>query len=366
MTIDRSLHSDLAIPPGEYLLEVLEDQEMSQADLARRMGRPVQAINEIVKGGKAVTPETALQLDQVTGVPAHIWTGLEEEYRLTRAKHKERGQLEREASLVDLNLYSALVKMGRVKKVRDKLEKVRELWRFFGVASLYNVPDIRTYSAAFRVSQAGDISSYAVAAWLRCGELEARDVMVQPYAEPKLKGYLAEFRTWTQAPPEVSIPKLRASLAECGVAFVVLPHLPKTRAHGATYWVSRDKVVVQMSVRGKWADIFWFSLFHELGHVLLHGKRKVFVEDGVRDDPAVRDSEAEANVFASERLIPHDAYQEFLRTGALSRERIERFAQEVGVAAGIVVGRLQHQGILKHHQFNGLRDRYDWREQVPA
>ena len=191
------------------------------------------------------------------------------------------------------------------------------------------------------------------------------DVEVKPYSEHKLKGFLEEFRAWTQEPPEVSIPKLRASLADCGVAFVLLPHLPKTRAHGATFWVSPDKVVVQMSIRGKWADIFWFSLFHELGHVLLHGKRKVFVEDGIREDPEVQKLEEEANAFASERLIPSDAYQEFLETGDLSRERIERFAKDVGVAAGIVVGRLQHQGILTHHQFNDLRDRYDWREQAP-
>lgn len=366
MAIDRNLHSDLAIPPGEYLREVLDDCEMSQADLARRMGRPVQAINEISKGAKAITPETALQLEQVTGVPAHIWTGLEEEYRLTRAKKEERAQLEREAHLVDLKVYSALAKLGRVSKVRDRLEKVRELWRFFGVASLHHVPVIRTYSAAFRVSQAGSISSYAVAAWLRCGELEAMDAEVEPYSERKLRHYLEEFRSWTQEPPEVSIPKLHTSLADCGVAFVLLPHLPKTRAHGATFWMSPDKVVVQMSIRGKWADVFWFSLFHELGHVLLHGKRQVFVEDGVRDDPAVRKLEEEANAFASDQLIPREAYQEFLGRGGLSRERIVRFAQDIGVATGIVVGRLQHQGILRHHQFNDLRDRYEWREQSPA
>lgn len=364
MIIESNLHSDLAIPPGEYLLEVLDDMEMSQADLARRMGRPGPAINEITKGIKAMTPETALQLEHVTGVPAHIWTGLEEEYRLTRARQDEQAKLQLEAPLVDLEVYRALAKMGCVAMVRDRHEKVRELWRFFGVASLHNVPDVRTYSAAFRVSRAGSISSYAVAAWLRCGELKAMEVEVEPYSERKLRGYLERFRAWTQEPPEVSIPKLGAALADCGVALVLVQHLPKTRAHGATFWVSPDKVVVQMSIRGKWADIFWFSLFHELGHVLLHGKRQVFVEGGALENPEVRHLEVEANAFASERLIPSVDFQTTFGTGDLSRERIERFAKDVGIAPGIVVGRLQYKGILKHHQFNDLRDRCDWQERA--
>jgi HTH-type transcriptional regulator/antitoxin HigA len=88
MRNDEVLHSDLAIPPGEYLLEVAREHGITQAELARRMRRPAQAINEIVKGRKAITPETALQLEQVLDVPAHIWTGLQAEYQLTRARQR--------------------------------------------------------------------------------------------------------------------------------------------------------------------------------------------------------------------------------------------------------------------------------------
>ena len=178
MRTNRALHSDLAIPPGEYLAEVIDELGMSQVDVARRMGRPVQAINEIIKGHKAITPDTALQLEQVTGVPAALWTGLEEEYRLVLARQQEQAQLAEEAELVDPALYRAMAKLGWVKHVRDKLERVRELWKFFGVASLHNLPEVTTYSPAFRLSTAAVASSYALAAWLRQGELEARKIAV--------------------------------------------------------------------------------------------------------------------------------------------------------------------------------------------
>lgn len=362
MTIDHDLHSDLPIPPGEYLQEVLEDLSMSQADLARRMGRPAQVINELVKGTKSLTPDTALQLEQVTGVPANVWVGLEEEFQLVKARRQEFERREQEVSLVEADLYNALAKLGHVPKVRSKVEKVGEVQRFFGVASLRSVPDIRQYNAAFRVSKSGAISPYAVAAWLRCGELAALAMDLRPFSASELKALLPKIRAWTTTPPEYFLPRLESSLAACGVALVLLPHLPRTRAQGATFWISPEKVVVQMSIRGKWADVFWFSLLHELGHVLLHGKRQVFLEDGLGDDPAVRRSEDEANAFARDHLIPFRIFEKFAVSGRYTREGIEAFAREAGVAPGIVVGRLHHHGLLKHHQFNDLRERYTWAE----
>jgi HTH-type transcriptional regulator/antitoxin HigA len=88
MMTDTKYLSDLAIPPGEYLEEVLDELKITQSDLAKRMGRPAQAISEIVKGIKAITPETAIQLEQVLDVPAQLWTNLEAEFRLILAKQR--------------------------------------------------------------------------------------------------------------------------------------------------------------------------------------------------------------------------------------------------------------------------------------
>lgn len=336
---------------------------MSQVDLAQRMGRPIQAVNEIIKANKAVTPDTALQLGQVTGVPAHIWTGLEEEYRLTLARQQEREQLARETNLVDMELYRAMAKLGWVRRTRDDCEKVGELWRFFGVASLKNLKDVRVYSPAFRLSTTAPASSYALAAWLRKGELEASDINVKPFDAKYLRATLPAIRELTMQPPEVWVPKVRDMLAACGVAFVLVPHLPKTYAQGATYWLSSTRVVVQMSIRCAWSDVFWFSLFHELGHVLLHGKRHIFIEGKKANpspDPAWQKQEDEANGFASSFLIPAAAYQSFTEFGSYTPDTVTAFSCKVGIDVGIVVGRLQNDGHIGYNQLNNLRHQYVW------
>jgi HTH-type transcriptional regulator/antitoxin HigA len=124
MMTDTVFISDMAIPPGEYLEEVLEDAEISQAELARRMGRPSQAINEIVKGDKAITPETALQLEQVLGVSAQFWSTLETEFRLILAKQQQQEEIKLEESLISEFPYLQLSKLKLVEKTRDKLKKV--------------------------------------------------------------------------------------------------------------------------------------------------------------------------------------------------------------------------------------------------
>jgi HTH-type transcriptional regulator/antitoxin HigA len=97
MATKKDLHSDLAIPPGEYLEEVIADLGMTKAELARRIDRPPCKLSAIFKGTKAITPDTALRLEKVVNIPAHIWVGLESEYRLTLARQKFRWSTEKTA-----------------------------------------------------------------------------------------------------------------------------------------------------------------------------------------------------------------------------------------------------------------------------
>ena len=359
MMTDLAIHSDLAIPPGEFLLEVASDLGISQADLARRMGRPPQAINEIIKGEKIITPETALQLEQVLAVPAHIWTGLEAEYQLVKARHQEAETLEQEVSLLDRFPYRDMAAFRWVETTRNNSRKVQELRRFFGVASLHHLKDVKAYSPAFRQAVKSAASPEALAAWLRAGELEARRIDTLPYDEKKLKADLARLRTLSTQTPKNFDPQLREALARCGVGFVWHPHLPKTYVNGATFWLANDKAVLMMSIRGSWADIFWFSLFHEIGHILLHDRRHTFLED-TADDPQWKKQEHEADVFSRDTLIPPAQYERFVARCVLTTATIRAFAEELNIAPGIVVGRLQHDKRLASHQQHGLRVRYTW------
>ena len=362
MTTDKVVHSDLAIPPGEFLAEILESRRISQAELARRMGRPVQAINEIVKGEKAITPETAIQLEQVVGVPAHVWTGLEAECQLVRARAQEAQQVTQETNLLDEISYLHLVKLGVVQSVRSGAERIGQLKTFFEVASLENLAQVSAYRPAFRVSQKKEASPYALAAWLRCGELRAADIKTKPFSREGLKTGLVKIRRLTNDTPEAFTPALKNALADFGVAMVILPHLPRTYAHGATFWLSPEKAVVMMSIRGSWSDIFWFSLFHELGHVLLHGNRKTFIEDGDSDPEIVKQEEA-ANRFAADVLIPPEKHALLTSLRLATAGNIMACAQTMGIHPGIVVGRLQHEGLVPLvTPLNRLRTRLKWAE----
>ena len=358
MATNQEIYSDLAVPPGVYLSEIAEEMSMSQAELARRMGRPVQAISEIASGIKSITPDTALQLEQVLGVPAHIWTGLEAEYQLTKARSNAAEQVEHETNLAIHFPYPEIAKLGWVKPTRKRSEKVVELRRFFGVASLHNLPGVRAYAPAFRQSTKSKASHEALVAWLRGGALEADKIDTEPFDQAKARAALRKLRHLTREEPGAFLSALKQQLAEVGIAFVLLPHFPKTYTNGATFWANPNKAVLMMSIRGSWADIFWFSLFHELGHILLHDKRHTFLEDGL-NDPSWKKQEEEADEFAQKTLIPPAPYRAFVKAGHFTAANIASFSDEIDIAPGIVVGRLQHDGRLplNHHIH---RARYKW------
>ena len=367
MVTEKELHSDLAVPPGEYLEEVIGELGMTKDELARRMGRPATKMSSVFKGSKAITPETAMQLEKVVGVPANIWLGLESEYRLALARQAEEQQLAEEIKLLTPFCYSELAKLGLVKELSARRDKVRELQRFFGVASLASVSaqGVQRYQAAFRVGKAGAAPTkpHAVASWLRMGELCAREMTCEPFNRSKLEVTLDEIRAMTLQTPETFQTALTTLLAECGLALVIVPHFPGTKAHGATFWLSRDKAVLMLTIRGRWADIFWFSLFHELGHILLHGQRDIFIENG-SPSPDQEQQEAQAEAFARDQLVPPPAYRRFVKTENFYQDSVAAIARQIGIDAGIVVGRLQHDGHLRPEWGNKLRTRYTW--EAPA
>jgi HTH-type transcriptional regulator/antitoxin HigA len=234
------------------------------------------------------------------------------------------------------------------------LEKVRNLLQFFEAGSCEAVKNMYA-DALHRVSGTHSPSWQSLAAWLRGGERIAAGIEVAPYDPSCLMRSLDTVRRMTRSQPDQFCGELRDLLASCGVALVFVPHLPNTYAHGATRWLSPSKALVQLSLRGRWADIFWFSLFHELGHILRHGKRQMFVE---LEDGSNTPEEEEADRFAADALLPAAAYRVFVRDRSFSEGSIREFARIAEVHPGIVVGRLQHEGKLGHAQLNGLRERY--------
>ena len=351
--------SDIAIPPGEYLEEVLEDVDISQAELARRMGRPPQAINEIVKGEKAITPETALQLEQVLGVSAQFWSKLETEYRLILAKEQQLEEVKAEESLLFNFPYPELSKLNLVEKTKDKLKKVISLRMFFGVSSLNNIRTVKEFAPAFRQQEKNTVSHESLASWLRAGHRIAENANVELFCKEKLKFSITKLRALTNIVEQNElIEEVKKVLAECGVVLALVPTFPRSYTTGATFWLGHNKAVIMMSLRGAWSDIFWFSLFHEIGHILLHDKRVTFLENG-KLDPQYQKQEREADTFAQTALVPVENYKIFLRNSDFSSGAIKAFADTIGIFPGVITGRLQHDKKLPpsiHHH----RVKYKW------
>lgn len=354
--------SDLAIHPGEFLEETIEEIGMTQAELSKRLGRPQQAINEIIKGKKSITPETALELEDVLGIPSHIWIGLESEYQMIIARQEELKLMEEESSLVENFPYADLVKLGFVKATRKAIEKVDELKRFFGVAKLIQIPQIKTYEAAFRVASQDNVSNEAIASWIQAVRLKAKEKQIEKFNKKKLKDNLPKIKSFMNIEINEAIKEIQKVLNSCGIVLVMLPHFKNTKIHGATFWIDNNKAVIAMTLRGSCSDIFWFSFFHEIGHILLHPKREIFLEDG-GSDLKLKKQEDEADKFSSDILINEKEYNKFVLLNKFNKETILDFAKKLNIKPSIIVGRLMHDEIIKfnNYQLSSLRDRYKWK-----
>lgn len=348
---------DSVSPPGETLLETLEALGMSQADLAERTGRPRKTINEIIKGKAAITAETALQLERVLGVPASFWINRERQYQESLARLEEDDRLFADKEWLRCFPIGDMARWGWIVQHKDPVQQLRELLNFFGVASPRQWQSVwATACISFRKSAAFECSVEPLTAWLRRGELEARSIETSPYNADCFRGILAEARKLTAEPPEKFQPELSRLCSGAGVAVVLIPEIPKIRASGATRWISPAKALIQLSLRYKTDDQLWFTFFHEAGHILLHGKRDVYIE-GINSSNS---HEEEANRFASDFLIPRISLQDFMRKGNRSKRAIEGFAEQLGIAPGIVVGRLQHEKYIPLSHCNALKQRFMW------
>jgi len=322
-------------------------------------------------------PETALQFERVLGVPASFWNSLEQNYRAALARIAERERLEQQTGWLAEIPVKELVRAKWIEARDSSVEQLDALLSFFGVASVDAWRDVwggLKGAVAFRQSLTFDSDFGAVAAWLRKGELEARRVETKSFDAARFRAALSDARSLTRELPEVFCEALVRICADAGVAVLFVQELPKLRVCGATRWLTSEKALIQLTLRYKTDDHLWFTFFHEAGHILLHGKRAVFVEEVARAarviegkgrSPAgVTEAEEEdANRFARDILIPNDQYKLFLQRGDLSAASITAFADELRIAPGIVVGRLQHDGKLPFPTpLNKLKRRFRWVE----
>jgi HTH-type transcriptional regulator/antitoxin HigA len=357
--IQNEYNPDYVSPPGETLLETLDTIGMSQAELAKRMGRPVKTINEIVQGKATITAETALQLEQVLHIPASFWLNREQQYQESLARQAEKQRLKGWTEWLKEIPIRIMMQRGWIPTTTDKSQQVLEALKFFGVASPEAWRAIwENKIVAYRKSTALNSSFGSAATWLRQGEIEAQKIECAPYDAGAFHDALLGIRTLTVKPVDFFQGELIRVCASAGVAVVFVQELPKTGICGSTHWLTPVKALVQLSLRYKTDDQLWFTFFHEAGHILRHRKRQVFleIEQKVREK-----DEDEANTFASNILIDPNQWKQFITQDSYHMKvNIKEFANKIGIAPGIVVGRLQHEGLLPYSHCNELKRHLEW------
>lgn len=328
---------------------------MTQSELARRLGRPLKTVNEIINAKAAITPETAIQLELALGISARFWTSLEMQYRDALARQESRRELENQADWVDGFPTADLVRYGLIERGRSKAERLSNLLSYLGVSSPSAFAKLDA-AAAYRSSPAFTASPKAVHAWLRWGELEAAKVECPPFDAQKFRDALVEIRGLTRREPfGRTFRRVRALCAEAGVIVVVTPELAGTHLSGAARWLT-SKAVIQLSLRFRTDDQLWFTFFHEAGHLLASPRRRDFVDGASVLTPEAPDADEErADQFARDALMPLDAYLAFVDAREFGRTAVRRFAKDQQLAPGIVVGRLQHDKHLGPAQLNDLK-----------
>ena len=351
-TIMHPYEPDFVTPPGEILEEKLQELGMSQAELADRIGRTKKTVNEIIKAKASLLPETAIQLERVLGVPARFWTNAEANYRQFLAHQEEARRLEEQREYLKELPIAQLVRAGRLPKRSNPVSRLRDVLQFFGVASLDALSQIgKKKCLAFRQSAAHQVDHYALLAWLRIGEIEAQKVQCAPYDSKVFRRALQTIRGLCSSSVPYAVLQMGRGCAESGVALVFVPEISGCRAWGVTQWVSPEKAILQLSLRGKTDDQFWFTFFHEAAHILLHPKKDIYVEM----DNEQNEHEQEANVFARDILIPPQDWKSVAHARPRSASEIRNWATRLAIPAGVLVGRLQHERMLPWTHLTALK-----------
>ena len=340
----------VAIPPGETIKEQLSFRGMSQKEFAIRMGLTEKHITNLLKGRVQLTSNVAMRLESVLGAPAIFWENLESLYREALIKVEEENQIEADIEIAKNLPCSDMVKHGWIPYSKNPYEKVGNLRKFFEVSRLQLIDDPSINHIACRRFSSSEKSDYALLAWAQKAKLEARNCATKEINISGLKKVIPEIRSMNTLSPEVFCSKLIKLFSDNGIALIFLPNIKNSALHGASFYDGK-KIVVGLTVRGKYADIFWFSLFHEIAHII-YGH--IGQAEGTSDN-----DEKEADSFARETLIPSAELKFFVKNSALNIDTLNQFAERIGVNVGILVGRLQHDGIIKYSQFNNLKTKYE-------
>jgi HTH-type transcriptional regulator/antitoxin HigA len=349
-----------ATPPGATVLDLLQERGLAVAYLAKEVHRDIRDVSLLLYGLAPLDADWAANLSRVLGSTVSFWLRREEQYRADLQRLCSPASAVRE--WLDELPVRDMVKFGWIDGGRSTDEAVLNACAFLGVATprAFETRYERLIgAAAYRRSNVFKTNTAAVAAWLRQGEIESASIDCEPWSQSKLVAALPEVRALTRiSDPAAFIPALRQLMASCGVAVVVARAPEGCRASGATRFLAANKALIQLSFRYLADDQFWFTVFHEIGHLVLHAHGELFLE-GLEERHS--QAETEADEFALLKLF-EEVGVGALDTVNLTKFDIARLARRAGISPGLVVGQLQDRKRIPYKHFNFLKARYAWQE----
>ena len=338
--------------PGITLAEKLKEMEMSVKEFAVRVSKPEKTIFAVINGSSSITTEMAVSFEAVTKIPASFWLRKQQMYDEYIVRKKREEDAKASIEWMKLFPYAVMVKRAWIADVRTPEERVRNLFEYFGLSTEKAWADYylnQQLKVAFRISLSSAKDPHAMSVWLRQGELQAMAEDIDTaFDEKKLKAMIPVMKQLMVDEPEDFFKQLHELCRSCGMILIATPTLPKAPINGATRWV-RDTPVIQLSGRYKGYDNLWFNFFHEVGHIILHGKKEIFLENaGLTGQDEAK--EKEADNFASNILLSRNEELEFLRNDSFSETVILEAAKKYNTHPSILVGRLKHLKVMEYWQ----------------
>lgn len=347
----NKINEEYVIAPGETISELLEVNSMTQLDLAMKLGINKKTINEIIKGKAPITTSTAMKLEYVFHIPANFWNNLEIQYRETLERQKDLNSIKEDETKLSAIPYLEMSKRGwnYIKKTNDKYERVINLRNFFSVGSLSFNTELKN-RLLFRKKGNLNLSIESLYCYIRYGEIMSCSDVYPKFNNLLLKGKVNDIRKLCNSKFLSVIDDIKLILKECGISLVYEPALPHTYVNGLSYKVTSDKAIIMISDKGKRDDILWFTLFHEICHLIKHSKKELFIDEV---DTNLNDIEIEADNYAKNILINKNNYNNFIKN-KINKNSIIKFCKENNINNGILVGRLQKDNIIKWNEYNDL------------
>ena len=355
----NGLSRELIIHPGETLKEMLDDRDMSQRELANRIALTEPYISNIINGQKPITISFAKKLEYALAVEAGFWINLQSNYEKELIDYEELNSITLEEIDIVKKLKEIIIYMkesGFISEENNRSLLVIELRRILNVSNLINIPKVYN-NGAYRLAQGDTLDPYVLFTWLKVCDLiaEKNNTLKKTLDIEKLKKKIPEIRNLISRDYEVLKNMLKNIFNDCGIKFAIVKNFKGAPVQGVINRKSGNTLNLILTNRGKYADIFWFTLFHEIGHII----NKDFEKSLIDYENIHNDLEDKANQFAESSLINPDKYEQFLKEEDYSINKIHEFSKLNKIPPFILIGRLQREKRISYNLYGNEKIKYN-------